>query len=42
MWLKILGYKGPYDELLEKLYGSMLKELEIIGRLMGGIQPKEN
>lgn len=42
MWLRILGYKGPYDALLEKLYGSMLKELEIIGRLMGGRQPKEN
>jgi len=42
MWLKILGYKGAYDELLEKLYGSMLKELEIIGRLMGGGQPKED
>jgi len=41
MWLKILGHKGPYDELLERLYGSMLKELEIIGRLMGGGQPAE-
>jgi hypothetical protein len=39
LWLKILGYKGPCEELLEKLYASVLNELEIIGRLMGGAQP---
>jgi len=42
MWLKILGHKGPCEDLLEKLYGSMLKELEIIGQLMGGSQLQEN
>jgi hypothetical protein len=42
LWLKILGYKGPSEELLEKLYASLLNELEIIGRLMGGAQPKGN
>jgi len=42
LWLKILGYKGPSEELLEKLYVSLLNELEIIGRLMGGAQPKGN
>jgi hypothetical protein len=41
MWLKILGHKGSYEDLLEQLYGSMLNELEIIGKLMGGSQPKE-
>ena len=42
MWLKVLGHKGPYDDLLEKLYSSMLKELEIIGKLMGGSKLQED
>jgi hypothetical protein len=41
LWLKILGYKGSSEELLEKLYASVLNELEIIGRLMGGSEPNE-
>jgi hypothetical protein len=40
-WLKILGYNGPYDELLKRLYDSILKELEIIGKLMGGSNSKD-
>ena len=36
LWLKILGYKGPYKKLLENLYSSILKELEIIDNLMSG------
>jgi hypothetical protein len=40
LWLKILGYKGPSEALLEKLYGSLLNELKIIDRLMSGTQPK--
>jgi hypothetical protein len=36
MWLKILGYKSLSNETLDNLYDSMLKELEIIGKLMGG------
>jgi len=36
------GAKGSYEDLLEQLYGSMLNELEIIGKLMGGSQPKED
>jgi len=42
MWLKILGYKNLSDELLENLYDSILKELEIIGKLMGGARHKED
>jgi hypothetical protein len=42
LWLKILGYKGPTEKLLERLYDSLLNELEIIGRLMSGAQPKED
>jgi len=41
LWLKILGYKGSSEELLEKLYISLLNELEIIDRLMGRTQPRE-
>ena len=41
LWLKILGYKGPCGELLEKLYASVLNELEIIGRLMVEPNPVE-
>jgi len=35
MWLKILGYKSLSNETLDNLYDSMLKELEIIGKVMG-------
>jgi len=39
--MNILGCKGPNEELLDKTYRSVLNELEIIGRLMGGVQPSE-
>jgi len=42
MWLKVLGYKDFSNEMLDKLYDSLLKELEIIGKLMGGKQSKED
>jgi hypothetical protein len=35
MWLKILGYKSLSNETLDNLYDSMLKEFEIIGKVMG-------
>jgi len=35
MWLKILGYTSLSNETLDNLYDSMLKELEIIGKVMG-------
>jgi hypothetical protein len=40
LWLKILGYKGSYEEILNNLYSSILKELDIIGQLMGGAKPE--
>jgi len=42
MWLKVLGCKGFSNEMLDRLYDSLLKELEIIGRLMGGKQSEED
>jgi type I restriction-modification system DNA methylase subunit len=34
IWLKILRYKGDPDELLNTLYSSVIREIEIIDRLM--------
>jgi hypothetical protein len=42
MWLKVLGCKNFSNEMLDRLYDSLLKELEIIGKLMGGVQHKED
>lgn len=42
LWLKTLGYKGLSESNLERLYASLLNELEIIGKLMGGTQSKES
>ncbi|MEM4140020.1 MAG: N-6 DNA methylase [Nitrososphaeria archaeon] len=33
-WLKILGYKGDIDSLLNKIYNLLVNEIEILKRLM--------
>lgn len=41
-WLKVLGYKGDYDYLLNKLYNSLANEIELLRTLMAeGISEEE-
>jgi hypothetical protein len=43
LWMKLHDYMMDFsNEMLDKLYDSLLKELEIIGKLMGGEQSKED
>jgi hypothetical protein len=34
-WLEVLGYKGDIDKLLDRLYGSLANEIELLKRMMG-------
>jgi hypothetical protein len=41
-WLEALGYKGDSDKLLDRLYSSLVKEIELLkGILAEGQQPEE-
>jgi len=41
-WLKVLGYKGDVDGLLDRLYDSLAKEIELLKKLMAeGEAPEE-
>jgi len=41
-WLKVLGYKGDVGSLLDRLYDSLAKEIELLKRLMAeGEAPEE-
>lgn len=35
-WLKVLGYKGDVDTLLDRLYDSLANEIELLKSLMAG------
>jgi hypothetical protein len=42
-WLKVLGYKGNIDSLLDRLYDSLANEIEMLKKLMAeGIPSEEN
>ncbi|MEM2099958.1 MAG: N-6 DNA methylase [Thermoproteota archaeon] len=43
-WLKTLGYKGNYDNLLNKLYNSLASEIELLRTLMaeGVVEEEED
>jgi len=41
-WLKILGYKGDIDSLLDRLYSSIADEIELLKKIMAeGVVEKE-
>jgi hypothetical protein len=40
-WLKVLGYKGNINSLLDRLYDSLANEIEMLKKLMAEGAPSE-